>query len=128
MNNNLTDNKNSRAAAATWMSVTGLLLIAVATLMPLLHIITQASSVIYTAGAVVLLIARVVRPGYRGRVVRVKRLMRIEFWAAVIFCVGAFFLWYPGAGPLDWLAFTLAGGMLEAYTSLMIPRAEKKGE
>lgn len=128
MNSNLTERNTARANAATWMSVTGLLLIAVATLMPLLHIITTASPVIYSVGAATLLIARMVRPGYKGRMIRVKRLMRIEFWAAVIFCTGAFFLWYPGAGPLDWLAFTLAGGMLEAYTSIMIPRAEKKGE
>lgn len=127
MNNQITDNNSGRNTLATWLTVGGLLLIATGTLLPLLRIVSPAAKIIYTIGALTVLVARIVRPSYRGGVLRVKRLMRIEFWAAVIFCVGAFFMWYPGAGAMDWLAFTLAGGMLEAYTSIMIPRAEKKG-
>ncbi len=36
-------------------------------------------------------------------------------------------MWYEGARPMDWLAFTLAGGVLQIYTSIMIPREAAKG-
>ncbi len=49
---------------------------------------------------------------------RVRRLARIELWSCVIFCAGAFFMWYTPE-RLDWLAFTLAGGVLQVYSSLM---------
>ena len=112
----------------TLLGVAGLLLIAVGTLLPLLRVVSPVTRVLYSAGAVILLVSRIIRPSYKGKSLRVKRLMRIEFWSAIIFCAGAFFLWYPGAGPMDWLAFTIAGGFLEAYTSIMIPRTRAKEE
>ena len=38
------------------------------------------------------------------------------------FLAGAVFMFIPSAGKTDWLAFTLAGGLLTIYTSVMIPR------
>lgn len=129
MNNNTTSNsRNSRSCTAIWLGVAGLLLIAVGTLLPLFRVVSPMTRIIYSAGALILLASRIIRPSYKGKSLRVKRLMRIEFWSGVIFCVGAFFLWYPGAGPMDWLAFTIAGGMLEVYTSIMIPRTRAKEE
>ena len=43
----------------------------------------------------------------------------MEIWTAIIFVVGAVFMFLPGK---DWIAFTLAGGVLTLYTSIMIPR------
>lgn len=57
---------------------------------------------------------------------RLKRLYRLETWSALFFCVGTFFIFYDRAGVSDWLAFTLAGGAVQAYTSIMIPRAMRK--
>ena len=31
-------------------------------------------------------------------------------------------MFVPSAGATDWIAFTLAGGLLTIYTSIMIPR------
>ena len=128
MNNPTSYGNNTRSVTAIWLGVAGLLLIAVGTLLPLLRVVSPVTRVLYSAGAVILLVSRIIRPSYKGKSLRVKRLMRIEFWSAIIFCAGAFFLWYPGAGPMDWLAFTIAGAFLEAYTSIMIPRTRAKEE
>lgn len=64
---------------------------------------------------------------YQGRDFRLKRLHRIESWIAIIFCVGAFFLFYNNGLQLrDWLAFTLAGAALQIFTSLAIPMREAR--
>lgn len=128
MSDNNPERKNTgRETATTWLGVAGLLLIAVGTMLPLFRIISSVSRIIFTTGAAAILVSRIARPSGKGMELRLRRLRRIEFWAAVIFCFGAFFQWYPDAGPMDWLAFTLAGGALEAYVSIMIPRVQRKG-
>lgn len=111
----------------------GLLLIFAGTMMPLFAIMPDFSSggdsykYVYAAGALLLLTGRILTP-YKGDVFRVKRLSRIEFWSALFFGAAVFFMFYEGAGRTDWLAFTLAGGVLQIYTSIMIPRALAKSK
>lgn len=107
-----------------WVTSAGLILIAIGVLMPILGIGVPAFKWVYGAGAVVSLIGRIMTP-YKGDILRVKRLHRIEAWSSIFFCVATFFMFYPGAGASDWLAFTLAGGCILLYTSIMIPRAAK---
>lgn len=109
-----------------WLMNVGLLLIMLGTAMPLLNPDSTAFRYVYAVGAVVATACRIITPGYQGKVLRVKRLARIEIWACVMFCVGAFFMWYPTGRSTDWLAFTLAGGVLIIYTSIMIPRALRR--
>lgn len=80
---------------------------------------------VYSAGAVILLIARFIQ-GRSSSDLKLRRLYRLEIWEAVIFCVAAVFLFYPGAQLRDWVAFTLAGAALQAYTSIAIPARESK--
>lgn len=104
----------------------GLLLIVAGTFMPIFNFLQgTAYRYVYAAGAATLLIARLFTP-YTGRVVRVKRLSRIEVWSAVFFCVAAFFMFYEPRAARDWLAFTLAGGVIQIYTSIMIPRTMRR--
>lgn len=104
----------------------GLLLIVAGTFMPIFNFLQgTAYRYVYAAGAVTLLIARLFTP-YTGRVMRVKRLSRIEAWSAIFFCVAAFFMFYEPRAARDWLAFTLAGGVIQIYTSIMIPRTMKR--
>lgn len=113
----------------TGLVTVGLLMIAVGIVMPILQGASIASDTfryIYAAGAVMLLIGRLFTP-YKGDNQRVKRLWRIETWSAVFFCAGAFFLFYDKTIFRDALAFTLAGGVIQIYTSIMIPIALKKG-
>lgn len=80
---------------------------------------------IYTAGAAMTLAGRLFSP-YTGKAIRVKRLHRIESWSALFFCVAAFFMFYDTSSARDWLAFTLAGGAIQVYASIMLPIAIKK--
>lgn len=113
------------------LSTIALLMIVAGTMMPLfqrdkiLLFMPPLFRYIYTAGAVILLISRLFSP-YKGTDSRVKRLYRIEAWSSVFFCVGAFFLFYEPYTARDWLAFTLAGGAIQIYSSIMIPRAIRK--
>lgn len=128
LNNNET--KQSSQFFLALISI-GLLLIMAGTLMPLFGIMKSFSSgaetfkYVYAIGAGLLLIGRIFSP-YKGDNFRVKRLSRIEFWSALFFCVAVFFMFYNQAGQTDWLAFTLAGGILQIYTSIMIPRTLAK--
>ncbi len=110
-----------------WLITISMLAIVVATLMPILFPGNEFFRYLYAGGAAMLLVGRIFTP-YRGNIFRVKRLYRIEFWSAMFFCVATFFLFYEGAQPTDWLAFTLAGGALQIYTSIMIPRALAKSK
>lgn len=109
---------------ALWAITFGLLLIMTGTVMPLFG----AGPVfrwIYGAGALMLLAARIFTP-YTGEVTRIKRLYRIESWSALFFCVATFFMFYQQAVMRDWLAFTMAGGAIQIYASIMIPREVAK--
>ncbi|MFG6381027.1 MAG: hypothetical protein K1V87_02845 [Muribaculum sp.] len=108
----------------TWIITVGMILIAIGVLMPVMGYGMELCRWIYGAGAVLTLAGRIMTP-YRGDNLRVKRLCRIEVWSSVFFCAGAFFMFYQGGSGRDWLAFTLAGGAVLIYTSIMIPRAEK---
>lgn len=108
----------------TWIITLGMILIAIGVLMPIMGYGMELCRWIYGAGAVLSLIGRIMTP-YRGNNMRVKRLHRIEIWSSVFFCAATFFMFYQTAGARDWLAFTLAGGAVLVYTSIMIPRAEK---
>jgi len=110
----------------------GLVLIVAGTAIPLLRITGFDSTgliarILYSAGAAAVLIGRLFAPSTAGLPLRVRRLCRIEIWTGIIFCAGAFFWWYTPE-RMDWLAFTLAGAVIQIYTSLTIPRAMDKAQ
>lgn len=131
------NNKNAKQPEITvtsntvflWFITIGMLLIAAGTVMPLLMQDTSNDlfKYVYGGGAVMLIIGRLFT-SYKGDNVRLKRLYRIETWSAIFFCVAVFFMFYEGAGARDWLAFTLAGGAIQIYTSIMIPRTIAKSK
>ena len=110
-----------------WFVTIGMLLIAAGTVMPLLMQEGDLFQFVYGGGAVILLIGRIFTT-YKGTNLRLKRLYRIEAWASIFFCVATFFMFYESAGNRDWLAFTLAGGAIQIYTSIMIPRTIAKNK
>ena len=117
------------SAAMSILAITGLLGIAVGTMLPMIGVLTAGAvawwKYVYAAGAACYLVAKFFTP-YTGSHPRVKRLMRIESWSAIFFCVAAFFIFYNGAVTRDAWAFTLAGGALLIFTSLSIPRTISK--
>ena len=128
------NNKDFTIPSSPWLWVMniGLLLILVGTAMPLFFPIIevciynlQLFRYIFSAGAVLAFIGRLIAPSYKGTILRVRRLARIELWSCIAFCVGAFFMWYTPL-RLDWLAFTLAGGVLQVYSTLMSAHTLRK--
>lgn len=103
----------------------GMLLIVAGTLMPLFGTSGGSFRWVYASGATILLISRIFAP-YTGEVMRLKRLYRLESWSALFFCIATFFMFYQPGIMRDWLAFTMAGGAVQTYTSLMIPRTVAK--
>lgn len=119
------DKTAKRTAISNILSTVGLLAIMVAALFPLLKIAMGANKYIYAAGAVILLVGKFLAPALKDAPMRLRRLLRLEVWTALIFVAGAVFMFLPGT---DWIAFTLAGGLITIYTSIMIPRQKIKAE
>lgn len=112
--------------AATLCIYGGMLLIIIAVLLPILGKGVLTARWIYAAGAAVNLVGRFMVQGrVSGMPLRLKRLYRLEMWSGIFFAVAAFFMFYTPATS-DWLAFTLAGGAVLVYTSLMIAREMRK--
>ena len=104
----------------------GLLLIAAGIMLPLfMGLDFTPFRYIYAAGAAIALIARLIGVNApAGEPTRLRRMRRLEKWSAIFFCAGAFFLFYDHGTVRDALAFTLAGGVVQAMCSIMIPRLE----
>lgn len=103
----------------------GLLLIVIGTALPLFHVTGIVPGILYAAGAAMVLVGRLFAPKHKNASLRVRRLARLEIWVGLIFCTGAFFIFYT-PDRMDWLAFTLAGAAVQIYVSLAMPRAQAK--
>ncbi|MDE7467664.1 MAG: hypothetical protein K2M61_04845 [Muribaculaceae bacterium] len=93
----------------------GLLIVAIGTCIPLINGGFPESPVykiIFTAGAVICLLASLFTPNPKDAPLRARRWKRIENWSSIFFCVACFFVWYPHGTPRDWLAFTMAGAII----------------
>lgn len=119
----------------------GLLLVLAAMVAPFLegvfgHTMMWAKWV-YSAGALLYTVARVINVNAPTDSLRLRRLRRLEFWAGMCFIVGAAFWFYKVqyytglfAGPLavmrQTVAFTMAGAVIQIVASWMIAYRMKK--
>lgn len=104
----------------------GLLLVMTSILLPLFHLAIGYVKWLLATGALLHLAGRVGAFGcYRSLPVRIRRLHRMELWAALFFVVAAVFMFIKVGRVTDCIAFILAGGATLLYTSLMIPRAQR---
>lgn len=122
-----TDHRSSITTPAMLATIIGLILVMAGTALPLLRLDTEIYRYIFSAGALLVVVGRLFMP-YNGPSLRIKRLCRLEVWSGLFFCAAAFFMFWKGAGPTDWIAFTLAGAAIQIYTSIMIPRTRRKEE
>lgn len=102
-----------------------MLLILGAAILPIININRVGTRYVYAVGAVATLVARLLIK-HSETTPRIKRLHRIENVAAMCFCISAFFLFYPEAGPSDWLGFLTAGAALQIYAAFTIDYLEKR--
>jgi hypothetical protein len=117
-----------RAALCSLISSIGLLLIAIATLIPIISGGFPQSPLykyLYSAGAIVCLLASLFNPCTSPELLE-RRWHRIEGWSSLFFCGGAATLFVPGATPRDWLAFTLAAAVIRIICFFRGIRADAK--
>lgn len=123
------DNSSRNIILGNIVAPAGLVLILLATATPFfLHGVQWAIAAypfVYLAGALILLTARLFTV-HNGGSDRLRRLYRLETWSPVIFLVAVALLFYNPTTLRDWIAFTLAGAVLQIYTSWMIPAQQKK--
>lgn len=118
----------------------GLLLICVSLVIPFFSpsdfALVKVLKWVYSAGALIYVIARVIGARAPGESVRLRRLLRMEFWGGVAFMVGAAFWFYseshlgPYAGMLALLRqtilFTLVGAAIQVIASWLIVSCQRK--
>jgi len=107
------------------LPLVGLLAIMTASALPLLRMGHGWFGWLYAAGALLVLVGRLLNKVPKDCPLRLKRLLRMEVWTALVFVAGAVFTFLNDRGGNDWLAFTMAGGVLTLYTSIMIPRQSR---
>jgi len=106
--------------------IIGLLIMAVMALLPLLNINQEWMRWAFAAGAVIVLVARILGL-YRGPSLRIKRLHRILISSGILYCASALMM-FISQGTNDWIAFLLAGLIMQMYASWMIDRELNKTE
>ena len=134
----------SRRKKVEATSTFGLLLIAAAMLGPFVSFNGghegwfQFYKWIYAAGALVFTLSRLVSVNDPADSLRLRRLRRLEFWAGMAFCVGAFFWFYNErkfeglayTGPLaivrDTVIFSLAGAAIQVVAAWLISFRQNK--
>lgn len=126
----MTDDRRNKILNLVLAAGTTLLLLAAA--LPLFGVVNENVKWLFAFAAAAVLLARIGMV-YRGKSVRIKRLHRIEIFSAVLYCLAAFTLFAPELninigqswGSQDWLAFLLAGAVLQIYASWIIDRETK---
>lgn len=135
---------SKRRKAVERTATFGLILIAVGLLGPFTNLMdadyVRFFKWIYAPGALIFTIARVVGSTDQNESMRIRRLRRMEFWAGVAFCIGAFFWFYNedrysfylenNVGTMTVLResiyFTLAGAVIQVMAVFALSRRLKK--
>lgn len=123
------------AKLCDYAGAAGLLVMLVAAVLPLLNVTAEWVRWTYAAAAVVVLVARLFTPS-PGNSLRVRRLHRIGIMGAVLYCVSAAMLFLPRLSTQwalalngnEWVAFLLAGAVLQLYAMVVTDRELKKSQ
>lgn len=121
--------QDKRTTLSNILVIIGLILMIVTAVTPLLpnhNINMELMRWVFTAGALIVLVARLIG-FYRGSSLRIKRLHVILIFSALLFCASAAML-FMFQGTNNWIAFLMAGLVVQLYASWMIDRESNKGE
>lgn len=105
----------------------GLLDMAVMAVMPLFNLFDASHGWMrwaFAGGAVTVLAGRILATA-RGASLRVRRLHRILISSAILYCASALMM-FLSRGTNDWVAFLLAGLIMQVYASWMLGYENKK--
>ena len=116
--------QEQRTATSNVLVAVGLLVMVVMALMPLLNFNQEWMRWAFAAGAFIVLVGRAI--GLRRDVsLRVRRLYHLLVTSALLYCGSAATMFFS-RGTNDWVAFLLAGLVMQIYASWMIDREAKK--
>ena len=121
--------QDKRTKLSNILVIIGLILMIVTAVTPLLpnhNINMELMRWVFTTGALIVLVARLIG-FYRGSSLRIKRLHVILIFSALLFCASAAML-FMFQGTNNWIAFLMAGLVVQLYASWMIDRESTKGE
>ncbi len=103
----------------------GLLAILALAVLPLLDVaVSPWMRVAYAVAAGAVLVARLLTVRDGGNSLRERRLRVLLVVAAALICVSAWLLFRRDSGPTDWVAFLMAGALMQAYASFMLERLD----
>lgn len=117
----------NRTNLSNILVLVGLLMMAIMAVTPLLvnhDINMELMRWIFTAGAFLVLVGHLINI-YRGTSLRLKRLHVILIFSALLYCASASMM-FVFQGTNNWIAFLLAGLLVQIYASWMIEREQKK--
>lgn len=118
------------SSALTLATLLGLMLVMAGLAMPIITGSWQSDTFryVYAAGAALSLAGRLLAPPPQTDNLRLRRLVRLQSWSAIFYCVATFFAFYDKTSLRDWIAFTLAGAAVQIVSSAMITvTLRKKG-
>ena len=121
--------QDNRITLSNILVIVGLLIMAVMAVMPLLvnhNINMETMRWGFTAGAFIVLVGRLTG-FYRGSSLRIKHLHGILIFSALLYCASASMM-FIFQGTNNWIAFLMAGLVVQMYASWMIDRETKKTE
>lgn len=121
--------QDNRITLSNILVIVGLLIMAVTAVMPLLvnhNINMEMMRWGFTAGAFIVLVGRLAG-FYRGSSLRIKHLHGILIFSALLYCASASMM-FIFQGTNNWIAFLMAGLVVQMYASWMIERETKKTE
>ena len=116
--------QESRTQLSNIMIIIGLLVMIVMALMPLFNLFQPWMQWGFAIGALIVLAGRFIGL-YNGPSLRIKRLHRLLIVSALLYC-GSAATMFLSRGTNDWIAFLLAGLIMQIYASWMIDYENKK--
>jgi amino acid transporter len=121
--------QNKRTNIANILVIVGMILMIVMAVTPLLvnhQLNMEWMRWIFIAGALIVLVGRLIDI-YRGPSLRLKRLHVILVFSALLYCASGSMM-FIFQGTNNWIAFLLAGVMVQLYASWMIDREQSKNK
>ncbi len=121
--------QNKRTNIANILVIVGMIMMIVMAVTPLLvnhQLNMEWMRWFFIAGALIVLVGRLIDI-YRGPSLRLKRLHVILVFSALLYCASGSMM-FIFQGTNNWIAFLLAGVMVQLYASWMIDREQSKNK
>ena len=120
-------NKNTKQIIGNFLLCLSMTILMAAAVVPLfITPMPEWQRWLLAAGALGTLVAQFFIPSPSGNF-RIKRLSRMNVWAALVYCVAAYCRFSSNFEmQRSWVAFLLAGAVLQIYATLMLSRLTSK--